>query len=257
MSVPRCHRRQESQGRASTMPEDLRPGLPLLYSFRRCPYAMRARMALAVSATPHAVCEVSLRDKPPELLAASPKGTVPVLVLPSGEVIDESLNIMLWALEGHDPERWLGNGADLQDMQTLIAQCDGPFKRQLDAYKYPHRQLAEARTVTQTGVRSAARTDAEVGAGAQVETAELQILARQQASVFLDALNQRLTHAGFLWGDQRSLADVAIVPFVRQFAGVQPAWFAQAPWPALRAWLDRITASTMFTGIMQQQKLKN
>ena len=222
---------------------DPRPAkLPLLYSFRRCPYAIRARMALAVSDTKHAVCEVSLRDKPPALLAASPKGTVPVLILASGEVIDESLNIMLWALNRHDPEQWLGNGADrheLRDMQKLIAQCDGPFKQHLDAYKYPHRQIGE------TGPLSS------------FVVAELQNSARLQASVFLDTLNQRLAHSDYLWGAQRSLADIAIVPFVRQFAGVQPAWFAQVPWPALHGWLGRVTGSALFTGIMQQQKLKN
>ena len=211
---------------------------PLLYSFRRCPYAMRARMALAVSQTPHAVCEVSLRNKPPALLAASPKGTVPVLVLPSGEVIDESLNIMLWALNRHDPERWLGNCSDRADMNLLIAQCDGPFKQQLDDYKYPQRRLMEA------------------GITAHADTAELQTAARAQASAFLDTLNERLMRSDYLWGANRSLADIAIVPFVRQFAGVQPAWFAQAPWPALRGWLGRLTGSALFTDIMQQSKFE-
>lgn len=218
--------------------------LPILYSFRRCPYAIRARLALAVSSTPYALREVALRNKPAELLAASPKGTVPVLVLPSGEVIDESLNIMLWALERNDPLQWLGQGAHLQGMLALIAECDGPFKRQLDAYKYP------ARVQSAAGSGTTANPTANTTANT---TADAQTLARQQASVFLGGLNQRLMHSACLWGAQLSLADMAIVPFVRQFAGVEPAWFAQTPWSALRGWLDGITASALFSNTMQQQ----
>jgi glutathione S-transferase len=217
-----------------------RPGAvqqPVLFSFRRCPYAIRARMALAVSATAYTLHEVALRNKPPELLAASPKGTVPVLVLPGGEVIDESLNIMLWALERHDPERWLGSGTDLHGMKTLIAHCDGAFKQALDAYKYPPKLPSNS--------------------PAAAPSEDLQTMARQQASVFIDALNQRLTHSACLCGAALSLADIAIAPFVRQFAGVQPAWFAQTPWTALRGWLDGITASALFTGIMQRQIQSN
>lgn len=233
---------------SALVPAPLPAPLPILYSFRRCPYAIRARLALAVSATPYALREVALRNKPAELLAASPKGTVPVLVLPSGEVIDESLNIMLWALERHDPLGWLGNGtstgtvpsadpsAHLQSMLALIAECDGPFKQQLDAYKYPSR------------LQSAAIPDTAANTAANAQT-----LARQQASFFLDSLNQRLVHSACLWGAKLSLADMAIVPFVRQFAGVEPAWFAQTPWPALRGWLDGITASALFSNTMQQK----
>ena len=108
--------------------------LPVLYSFRRCPYAMRARMAVAVSGAEVELREVVLRDKPPEMLEASPKGTVPVLLLPDGNVLEESLDIMRWALGRNDPENWLAHvDAD------LIAANDGPFKQALDRYKYPHR----------------------------------------------------------------------------------------------------------------------
>src|SRR4051812_30888674 len=107
---------------------------PILYSFRRCPYAMRARLALAVSETGCEIREVKLRDKPAELIAASPKATVPVLVLPDGEVIDESLEVMRWALRRNDPENWL-QGDDV----ALIAANDGAFKYHLDRYKYPER----------------------------------------------------------------------------------------------------------------------
>ncbi|MBC7609640.1 MAG: glutathione S-transferase N-terminal domain-containing protein, partial [Polaromonas sp.] len=109
---------------------------PVLYSFRRCPYAMRARLALAVSGVDYELREVSLKSKPPELLAASPKGTVPVLVLPNGQIIDESLDIMRWALAQNDPDGWLDVGS-LDDMLTLITGNDGGFKHALDRYKYP------------------------------------------------------------------------------------------------------------------------
>ena len=191
---------------------------------------------------------MSLKAKPAELLAASPKGTVPVLVLASGEVIDESLDIMLWALERHDPLRWLGNGVDLQDMQALIAECDGPFKRQLDAYKYPKKR----QSATESATRTATHPATESGA-----TGDSKTPARQQASVFIDSLNQRLMHSACLCGAEPSLADMAIVPFVRQFAGVEPAWFAQMPWPALRGWLHGLTSSALFTGIMQRPKLSD
>lgn len=114
--------------------------LPVLYSFRRCPYAMRARLALAVSGQACELREVVLRNKPQGLLYASPKATVPVLVLPSGQVLEQSLEIMLWALAQHDPEGWLTpSHGNLQDMLALIAECDGPFKQALDRCKYPSR----------------------------------------------------------------------------------------------------------------------
>ena len=117
------------------------PALPVLYSFRRCPYAMRARMAIAASGRCCELREVVLRDKPAELLAASPKGTVPVLVDTDGRVVDQSLDIMLWALRRNDPEGWLRPaGGTLEDMLALIAECDGDFKRDLDGYKYPERE---------------------------------------------------------------------------------------------------------------------
>ncbi|RYF62545.1 MAG: hypothetical protein EOO22_27500 [Comamonadaceae bacterium] len=113
---------------------------PVLYSFRRCPYAMRARLALAVSGERYALREVRLRDKPAELLAASPKGTVPVLVMADGTVIDQSLDIMLWTLRRHDPLAWLApSNEPLAATLALIAECDSQFKPQLDRYKYPNR----------------------------------------------------------------------------------------------------------------------
>ncbi len=114
--------------------------VPILYSFRRCPYAMRARMAIAASGQTCALREVVLRNKPPEMIAVSPKGTVPVLVLPDERVIEESLEIMHWALGRNDPQGWLAPLNDDRDaLDAMIAENDGPFKDALDRYKYPTR----------------------------------------------------------------------------------------------------------------------
>ena len=199
--------------------------LPILYSFRRCPYAMRSRMALSVSAQAVEHREILLRDKPAAMLAASPKGTVPVLILPNGHVIDESLDIMRWALDQSDPQSWLrAEQGDLNDMLALIAQCDGPFKHALDAYKY-------------------ARTPAE------------QQPARAAALDFVMQLEDRLKTSAFLFGEQIALADAAIMPFVRQFAAVEPAWFATQPWPGVQRWLARMADSTLFENIMQKREV--
>jgi glutathione S-transferase len=129
--------------------------LPILYSFRRCPYAMRARLALSVSGQTCELREVVLRSKPEALLTVSPKGTVPVLVLPDGSVIEQSLEIMQWALSNHDPESWLTpTHATDETMHQLINLCDGPFKSNLDRYKYPNRydnvDAIEHRTLAST-----------------------------------------------------------------------------------------------------------
>jgi glutathione S-transferase len=156
--------------------------LPILYSFRRCPYAMRARMALLVSGQAVGLREVVLRAKPRALLDASPKGTEPVLVLPDGQVIEQSLDIMLWALRRRDPENWL-SGRDA----GLIAANDGPFKHHLDHYKY------------------AGRHDGDP------------LPHRAAALGLLEPLEERLAAAPFLCGPARTLTDIAIFPFVRQF----------------------------------------
>lgn len=205
---------------ASTAPAD-RP-LPVLYSFRRCPYAMRARLALAISSQRCELREVVLRSKPPEMLAASPKGTVPVLVLPGGEVIEQSLDIMLWALHRNDPQQWLAApGVALEDMLQLVAQCDGEFKFHLDRYKYP----------TRYDLNDAA-------------------LHQAQGALFLQNLNTRLGANVHLLGASPSLADMAIAPFVRQFAHTDPVWFASQPWPALQAWLTQFETSPLYQQIM-------
>lgn len=198
--------------------------LPVLYSFRRCPFAMRARMAIAVSGRRCRLREVVLRDKPPALLAASPKATVPVLVLPDGGVIEESLDIMFWALRGADPQRWLEPEiGSLSDMTDLVAAVDGRFKEHLDGYKYPGR-----------------------GQGADPAWH------RDKATGFLERMADCLEGRGFLFGPAPHLADFAIFPFVRQFAGVEPDWFAAALPPALVGWLDGLCRSEIFASVMRK-----
>jgi glutathione S-transferase len=190
---------------------------PVLYSFRRCPYAIRARLALAVSGTCYELREVKLSAKPQAMLAVSPKGTVPVLVVPEGKVIHESLDIMRWALANRDPEGWLA-----RDDAALIAANDGPFKHDLDRYKYPERH----------------------GSGALVH--------RERGLMFLREIDGRLAGAGQLCGSARGLADAAIVPFVRQFAAVDREWFDTQPLPHLKAWLAGHIGSNLFDAIMMR-----
>ncbi len=200
--------------------------LPVLYSFRRCPYAMRARLALQVSGLPYALREVALKNKPAELLAASPKGTVPVLVLTNGQVIDESLDIMRWALGQNDPDGWLNVGSP-DDIQALIAGNDGGFKHALDRYKYPNRYPLES------------GNNAKAFALAQ----------RLSAANWLAGFESRLNQ-GWLDGPKPCLADMATLPFVRQFAHTDAAWFAAQPWPQLQAWLARFEVSALFDSVM-------
>ncbi len=176
---------------------------------------MRARMALAVSGTRYALREVRLAHKPAALLSASPKGTVPVLVLSDGTVIDESLSIMRWALARHDPEGWLE-----RDDPALIAHCDGRFKADLDGYKYPHRNGSNP------------------------------LIRRECGLEFLRTLDVRLSGAGQLSGPRRGIVDAAIMPFIRQFAAVDRDWFADQPVPHLKTWLSGHLGSSLFEEIM-------
>ena len=200
--------------------------LPVLYSFRRCPYAMRARLALYVSGIAVEHREVELKNKPACMLAASPKGTVPVLVLADSQVIDESLDIMRWALQAQDPLHWWPQAAvHLNAALALIEENDGAFKHALDRYKYPHRfGLAD-------GV-------AWRGAGAQ----------------FLLQLEAMLASAPYLAGNSWGLCDAALAPFVRQFAHTDKAWFAAQPWTHLAHWLKEFEASAMFAAIMHKHR---
>jgi glutathione S-transferase len=190
--------------------------LPVFYSFRRCPYAMRARLALQTAHVHVELREVVLRDKPDAFLTASPSGTVPCLVTKTG-VIDESLDIMVWALKQGDPRAWLEMPAAGWD---LIAQCDGPFKHALDRAKYATRYP-------------------------QDDPKE----ARARASKFLDECEKQLD--GHLFG-RPTLADAAVLPFVRQFAFIDKAWFDAQPWPKVQGWLDAFLQGDLFGSIMQK-----
>ena len=195
---------------------------PILYSFRRCPYAMRARLALLVSGLAYEHREVVLKNKPASMLALSPKGTVPVLWLPAdSRVIDQSLDIMLWALRQHDPQGWLPAAADEPEVLSWIAQNDGPFKQHLDRYKYPQR----------SGLVSGV-ADRDLGAQ------------------WLAQLDARLQQQPFLAGARWGFLDATLAPFVRQFAHTDPAWFAAQPWPRLIGWLQDFENSPAFAQIM-------
>jgi glutathione S-transferase len=191
-----------------------------LYSFRRCPYAMRARMALRYSGVPVDIVEVSLKAKPAEMLAISPKGTVPVLDA-DGRVIDESLEIMRWALAQHDPQGWL-LGGDAR-IAELIEANDQGFKVQLNRYKYAERYPEQPMEVY-----------------------------RAEGAVYLQRLEGLLQDRDYLLADHPSLADIALLPFVRQFAHVDREWFAQTPYPRLQAWLHNFLESDLFTSIMKK-----
>lgn len=201
----------------------LTAALPVLYSFRRCPYAMRARLALAHAGLACELREINLRNKPQALLDASPKGTVPVLVLQDGRVIEQSLEIMLHALHGNDPDGWLQpTQGSLDEMLALIERNDGFFKQALDRCKYSERYSAEAINQAQT-----------------------------DAITWLAALDEQLAETGYLFGLNPSLADMALRPFVRQFARIDEAQWAEQPWPHLQDWLQRWIDSALFAEIME------
>lgn len=196
----------------------------ILYSFRRCPYAMRARMAIRYSNCTVELREVELKNKPAALLAISPKATVPVLLCQDGQVIDESLDIMHWALQQSDEDNWL-HAQYQTKMAALIDYNDTVFKHHLDHYKYADRY-----------------PDAT------------QLEYRQQGETFLQQLEQRLQQHTYLISDSISIADIAIFPFIRQFAHVDIRWFDQAPYPHLRDWLNQWIESALFQSIMHKYK---
>ena len=198
-------------------------GLPVLYSFRRCPYAIRARLAVKVAGVGVALREVVLRNKPAALIAASPKATVPVLQLPDGTVLEQSLDIMRWALGIRDPQGWL-RPQEQGDVQAWIDLNDGPFKQALDRYKYPSRHPERpARDCRDEAV-----------------------------AVMLRPLDARLAGSRFLLRDTPSLADIAILPFVRQFASVDDIWFDSAPFAHVQAWMTGLTGSPLFVSVMSK-----
>ena len=198
--------------------------MPLLYTYRRCPYAMRARMALLQAGVAYEPFEIVLRDKPAAMLAASPKGTVPVLVLSDGTVLEQSLDIMAWAFaQTGDAQGWWAR-AQTADNLALQAACDGPFKHHLDRTKYPER-FADAQ-------------------GREHH--------RAQALALLAPLEARLRVAPQLGGGAPCAADIGIFPFVRQFAATDPAWWAAQPLPAVQAWLGAWLADPLFERAMRK-----
>lgn len=196
---------------------------PLLYTYRRCPYAMRARMALMQAGVAFDAHEITLRDKPAALLAASPKGTVPVLVLPDGTVLEESLHIMRWALAGCDAAGWWSR-AQTPSNQALTALNDGPFKQQLDHYKYPEK----------------------------FEPSERDVHRNQAATGLLQALEQRLTAQPYLGDITPCATDLAIFPFVRQFRAVDADWFEEQTLQATQQWLQGWLQSELFAACMKK-----
>jgi len=203
---------------------------PVLYTFRRCPYAMRARLALSAAQIVYEHREVDLKKKPSHMIELSPKATVPVLWLPKAieepHVLDESLNIMFWALKQDDPLHWLPqNERDMQRATELIENNDGAFKQQLDQYKYPNRY--------------------SLGPGDA-------LIKRQAALDTLQKLEKILHQSTFLSGAEFGLLDAALAPFIRQFAKVDEAWFTQLPLERLIKWLNQFEGSQLFLNVMKK-----
>lgn len=196
---------------------------PILYSFRRCPYAMRARLALAASGIKTELREVVLKDKPAELMAVSPKATVPVLQTETGRVIDESIDIMRWALDKRDPLNWYQTLSRRQQIQCdeLIANNDGDFKYYLDRYKYADRYPEHPESYY-----------------------------REQGEKTLQNLESLLKENGCLISEKWTMADIALLPFVRQFALVDKDWFNTVPYPLVRDWLNHFLQSELFASVM-------
>ena len=197
---------------------------PILWSFRRCPFAIRARLAIVASGQIVQLREILLREKPTTFLAASPKGTVPVLDLCDGRIIDESRDIMFWALDKNDPEGWLDVWRRQPDrVELFLDKLDGSFKNNLDSYKY------------------ASRHDASLAR-----------LHRNDGEKFLITLNEMLEQTGALSGRNLGLMDFASLPFVRQFRSADPEWFDAQSWQHLSRWLDSFIHSAGFNQVMQK-----
>ncbi|MGJ8674930.1 MAG: glutathione S-transferase [Pseudoalteromonas sp.] len=202
--------------------------LPVLYSLQHCPYAMRARVAIFRSQQPVLIRAIKLNNKPPEMLALSTKGTVPMLVLPDNQVIEESLDIILKILNDSDPHQLLtAHGQQsLTDIIAIITEFEQGFFVAVEAYKC-------AKRYQETNI----------------------IECRQACEVYLQKLEDRLTQHTFLTADREGLLDIALMPFVRQFSKVERQWYQQSPYPKLRAWLTSYLQSTMFTKVMAKHEL--
>lgn len=199
--------------------------LPILYSFRRCPYAMRARMAIHISGQKCELREVLLRDKPPSMLEYSAKGTVPVLILQDGKVIDESLDVIDWALNLNDPDNWQ-RSKDTKKTKELIKINDGEFKYHLDRYKYSKRYDNE---------------DPEFH--------------RKKCLKFIESVNNELNNSKYIFDDNISYADIVVLPFIRQFRIADIEWFDSLPYNNLKKWLSGFLDSTLLNSIMKKYDL--
>jgi len=194
---------------------------PRLYTYRRCPYAIRSRLALYQAKIDYESIEISLKDKPIDFLALSPKGTVPVLVDNNGKVIEESLEIMIWALNKSDPDNWILNDNNLS--QELIYENDFSFKKNLDRYKYADRFPEHSKEYYRT-----------------------------QCELFINVLNEKLKSKNYLMTEKISLADIAIFPFIRQFSLVDEDWFLNSKYRELKKWLQNFIESQMFKNVMKK-----
>ena len=199
--------------------------LPILYSFRRCPYAMRARMAIHISGQKCELREVLLRNKPPSMLEYSAKGTVPVLILQDGNVIDESLDVIDWALNLNDPDDWQ-RSKDTKKTKELIKINDGEFKYHLDRYKYSKRYDNE---------------DPEFH--------------RKKCLKFIESINNELNNSKYIFDDNISYADIVLLPFIRQFRIADIEWFDSLPYNNLKKWLSGFLDSTLLNSIMKKYDL--
>ncbi len=199
--------------------------LPILYSFRRCPYAMRARMAIHISGQKCEIREVLLRDKPPSMLEYSAKGTVPVLILQDGKVIDESLDVIDWALNLNDPEDWQ-RSKYTKKTKELIKINDGEFKYHLDRYKYSKRYDNE---------------DPEFH--------------RKKCLKFIESVNNELNNSKYIFDDNISYADIVVLPFIRQFRIADIEWFDSLPYDNLKKWLSSFLDSSLLNSIMKKYDL--
>jgi len=199
--------------------------LPILYSFRRCPYAMRARMAIHISDQRCELREVLLRDKPPSMLQYSAKGTVPVLILQDGKVIDESLDVIDWALNLNDPDDWQ-RSKDTKKTKELIKINDGEFKYHLDRYKYSKRYDNE---------------DPEFH--------------RKKCLKFIESINNELNNSEYIFDDNISYADIVLLPFIRQFRIADIEWFDSLPYDNLKKWLSSFLDSSLLNSIMKKYDL--
>lgn len=199
----------------------------VFYSRRRCPYCMRAHMALRYAGITAELREVDLKKYPPQALAKSPGASIPVLLLPDGRVIDESWDIVKWALEQNDPDNWCGvNGEYMLDAEILIETNDFSFKEDLDHYKYAKRYPEYS--------------------------AEHY---RQLCEEFIEELEEMLTDHRYLLAEQLSLADIGVFPFIRQFSLVDKKWFAAAPYPRVRQWLNGLIKTELFQHVFQKHDI--